>query len=141
MKYPKWWEFWKADPEPYTAYDQIREEDEKLMIISEPVRSIVKAIISDRKRFIIQSDENIFWRKGTKYEILDIDTEEEFSITLKTEVDMYGYDTFFTGPRWAAQHELKWAYETVANHYYKMKCRANRIITRRERNRLIEIYK
>lgn len=140
MKDPKWWEFWKSNPEPYTAYDQIREEDDKELIISEPVRSIVKAMVDDRKRFIVQVDYALYSFDTEYFKVLDIDTEEEFLVAKTFLIGFHTNEHRYFGPSWASEHEIKWAVETLHAHYYNLRDRARRIKTARERNRLIEIY-
>lgn len=140
MDHPKWWEFWKADPEPYTAHQQIREKDDKELIISEPVRSIVKAMISDRKRFIFQIDAGWELYSATRYSVLDIDTEEEFFVRSTYYPGIYTSGRQYYGPSWAKDYEIEWAINTVSDYYCKLNDRARSITTHRERNRLIEIY-
>jgi len=109
-------------------------------VISEPVRSIVKAMISDRKRFIVQVEHGFSASNTIKYAVMDIDTEEEFHAK---SCFYHGYDSYerqYFGPAWAKTYEVKWAVETVSNHYRALRDRASRIQTARERNRLIEIY-
>jgi hypothetical protein len=142
----RWWNFWseKAVWERAIAKaqtEQVLEHKAMDDFISEPVRSIVLAMIGDRKRFIAQRIERLFKSEKTEYEILDMDTNECFFVSASTDVHYYGIDTYYRGPDWATHDELKWAFEVVATHYQKLENRAKRILAIRERNRLINIYK
>lgn len=129
---PKWWEFWRNNPEPETY-----KICDLAGIISEPVRSIVRLMIIDRKRFIIQKETYYHSLGITKYDVLDLDTEEEFFIQL----NIFNHDGMkYRGPSWAKEYEIIWAVETLEAHYNNLLDRAWRIKTARERNRLIEIY-
>jgi len=136
-----WWKlFWNPVEEVAPNVEEVFEQSAFENVISEPVRSIVKAMITDRKRFIIQIEFQGI-PSTVQYAVLDIDTEEEFFVSgVYAIVTNRTCERQYHGPEWARSYEIKWAIETVSNHYSAVQDRAARIRTARERNRLIEIY-
>ena len=131
---------WNPKQEAPLTKEEKLEESSNENSISEPVRAIVKAMITDRKRFIFQVDVSYRVHSSTQYSVLDIDTEEEFFVISSYWPGLYSDGTHYYGPEWAGSKEIEWAVKTVASHYENVTRRAKRITAARERNRLIEIY-
>ena len=136
-----WWKlFWNPVEEIAQNVEEVFEQSAFENVISEPVRSIVKAMISDRKRFIFQVDRVSHMHSSFRYSVLDIDTEEEFFVRSHSCPYDYRNSLRYSGPAWAKDYEVEWAVTTIYNHYTALMARAAKIKTARERNRLIEIY-
>ena len=136
-----WWKlFWNPVEEVAETPEEKFETSAFENVISEPVRSIVKAMIGDRKRFIIQIESGWDVYSTTKYAVMDIDTEEEFFVSSAYYPGIYSDGRKYYGPSWATSNEIEWAVITLHAHYENVRDRAKRIKTARERNRLIEIY-
>jgi len=139
-----WWNYFSEKAEWDRAIAKAKKSiDHKAFeqFISEPVVSIVKAMISDRKRFVFQEkiDSDSYW-EIRKYSVIDMDTEEEFSAWVQIIYSSSAGERKYYGPSWASYYEVRWAIDTISEHYEKLQARANLIKTARERNRLIEIY-
>lgn len=137
MNHPKWWEFWKGNVTDedvviehhlHVASSDNAEIGEPLR---QPIREIVRLMIKDRKRFVVQKD-TLF----DSYTILDLVTGEEFSVFVYTSA----YFDLAKGIDWATKEEIIWAFNQVTDHYNYLNRRVAQIKNARERNRLIEIY-
>lgn len=132
MDHPKWWEFCKGnvtdDEVVIEHHYQVAPPDKPE--IGEPIREIVRLMIKDRKRFVVQKD------TSDRYTILDLVTGEEFRVF----VYISTYFGLAKGIDWATKEEIIWAFNQVIGHYDYLNRRAVRIKNARERNRLIEIY-
>ena len=136
-----WWKlFWNPVEEVSETPEEKFETSAFENVISEPVRSIVKAMMDDRKRFIFQIDRIYTTYDTMKYAVLDIDTEEEFFARSVYYPGIYCSERKYYGPSWAKDYEVEWAVKTLHAHYDTVRERANSIQIARERNRLIEIY-
>lgn len=136
-----WWNiFSKNEPEIATTYSYVFEQSATEKVISEPFKSIVKAMIDDRNRFIVQIVREDRTYDTTRYAVLDIDTEEEFFVTSIYCPGLYSTGRGYYGPSWAKDFEIEWAVKTLHERFDKVRARAERIAAARERNRLIEIY-
>lgn len=123
-----WWNLWKKE--------QVVDVVVKELVISEPVKTIANLMISDRKRFVIDNFGQEFSFVQNGYNILDLETGEEFRI-------LFSYNSmgeYAAGPSWAKDGEIIWAYRKVNDHYYDLFKRIGKIATIRERNRLLDIY-
>jgi len=136
-----WWNlFWNPVEEVAPNVEEVFEQSAFENLISEPVRSIVKAMIDDRKRFIIQAERHYSIYETWRYAVLDIDTEEEFFARSVYYPGIYCRERQYYGPSWAKDYEVEWAVKTLHAHYERVRERAKNIQIARERNRLIEIY-
>lgn len=123
-----WWNFWKKE--------QAVEVVAKELFISEPVKIIANLMIRDRKRFVIDKFNSGLSFPSNGYNILDVETGEEFRIS----VSYHYMSEYVMGPSWAKEGEIIWAYRKVTSHYYDLFERRRRIKKNRERNRLLDVY-
>ena len=123
-----WWNLWKKEKAVEVAV--------KELVISEPVKSIANLMIRDRNRFVIDKFNSGLSFPSNGYNILDLDTGEEFRVSVS-----YNYmSEYVIGPSWAKEGEIMWAYRKVTDHYYGLFERRRRIEKNKERNRLLDVY-